>query len=119
MHKLLFSAITSCALAASPVAFAQAAAGSSSPSSGANHGSSPMHESMMSGMQKMQGMQPTGNPDKDFAAMMRMHHQQAVEMAQAELQHGKSAELKKMAQKMAKDQQKEIAQLDQWLAKNK
>jgi uncharacterized protein (DUF305 family) len=78
-----------------------------------------MHESMMAGMQKMQGMQPTGDTDKDFAMMMRMHHQQAVEMAKAEVQHGKSPELKAMAQKMIKDQQKEIGQLDKWLAKHK
>ena len=78
-----------------------------------------MHESMMAGMQKMQGMRPTGDTDKDFAMMMRMHHQQAVEMAQAEVQHGKSPELKAMAQKMMKDQQKEIDQLEKWLAKQK
>jgi uncharacterized protein (DUF305 family) len=78
-----------------------------------------MHQAMKSGMEKMQALQMTGNTDKDFAMMMRMHHQQAVEMARAEVQHGKSPELKAMAQKMITDQQKEIAQLDQWLAKNK
>lgn len=117
MHKLLVSALTCCAFLGSPAAFSQGA--SSAPSSGAGHGSSQMHESMMSGMQKMQGMKPTGDTDKDFAEMMRMHHQQAVEMAKVEVQHGKSPELKAMAQKIIKDQQKEIGQLDQWLAKNK
>lgn len=118
MHKLLFSALTCCALASSQLAFAQAA--SSPTSSGdASHGSSQMHESMMSGMQKMQGMQPTGDTDKDFAMMMRVHHQQAVDMAKVEAQHGKSVELKAMAHKMMKDQQKEIAQLNKWLANHK
>ena len=78
-----------------------------------------MHASMMAGMQKVQEMKPTGDTDKDFAMMMRMHHQQAVEMAQAELQGGKSPELKEMAQKIIRDQKKEIGQLDKWLAKNK
>jgi uncharacterized protein (DUF305 family) len=78
-----------------------------------------MHASMMAGMQKMQEMKPTGDTDKDFAMMMRMHHQQAVDMAKAEVQGGKSSELKAMAQKIIRDQQKEIAQLDKWLAKNK
>lgn len=64
-------------------------------------------------------MQPSGDTDKDFATMMRMHHQQAVDMAKAELQHGKSPELKALAQKIVKDQQKEIAELDQWLAKQR
>lgn len=78
-----------------------------------------MHQSMKSGMEKMQSMQPTGNVDKDFAMMMRVHHQQAVEMAQAELRDGTSPELQAMAKKIVKDQQKEIVQLDRWLAKNK
>lgn len=118
MHKFLVSALTCCAVMGSPVAFSQVV--SSTPSAGgAGNGSSQMHESMMSGMQKMQGMKPTGDTDRDFAEMMRMHHQQAVEMAKAEVQHGKSPELKAMAQKIIKDQQKEIGQLDQWLAKNK
>lgn len=99
------------ALVACPGAFAQSAS--------AAHGSQQMHRSMMGGMEKMKAMQSTGNTDNDFATMMRMHHQQAVEMAKAEIEHGKSPELKAMAQKIIKDQQKEIAQFDQWLAKNK
>ncbi|NUZ08916.1 DUF305 domain-containing protein [Piscinibacter koreensis] len=81
-------------------------------------GSQQMHQIMMSGMQEMQPMTPTGDTDKDFASMMRMHHQQALEMARVEVQHGKSSELKAMARKIIKDQQKEISQLDRWLAKN-
>ncbi|MCR5867625.1 DUF305 domain-containing protein [Aquincola sp. J276] len=117
MHKLFVSALTCCAVMGPPAVFSQGS--SSAPSSGAGRVSSQMHESMMSGMQKMQGMKPTGDTDRDFAEMMRMHHQQAVEMAKVEVQHGKSPELKAMAQKIIKDQQKEIGQLDQWLAKNK
>jgi uncharacterized protein (DUF305 family) len=83
------------------------------------HGSKQMHEQMMSGMQKMQGMQLTGDTDKDFAMMMRMHHQQAIEMAQAEIQHGKSPEMKAMAKKIVDDQKKEIAEFDKYLAKRK
>lgn len=85
----------------------------------ANHGSEQMHKSMMSGMQQMQGMKMTGDTDKDFAMMMKMHHQQALDMAKAQLAHGKSSEMKAMAEKMIKDQTKEIAQLDAWLQKNK
>ncbi len=61
----------------------------------------------------------SGDTDKDFAMMMKTHHQQALDMAKAEVEHGKSAELKAMAQKMIKDQTKEIAKLDAWLQKNK
>ncbi|MBZ4110704.1 DUF305 domain-containing protein, partial [Escherichia fergusonii] len=73
------------------------------------------HQAMMSGMESMRQMKPSGDTDKDFVMMMKMHHQQAVEMAQAEVQHGKSPELKAMAQKMIKEQRKEIEKLDRWL----
>lgn len=120
MNNKLARLLATCAIAASSTAFAQTSAGSAStPAGGMAHGSDQMHQSMMSGMQQMQGMKPTGDTDKDFAMMMRMHHQQAVDMAKVELQHGKSPELKAMAQKMIKDQQKEIGQLDKWLAKQK
>ena len=82
------------------------------------HGSGAMHKSMMGGMEKMQQMKPTGDTDKDFALMMKMHHQQAVDMAKPEIEYGKSAEMKAMARKIVKDQTKEIAQLDAWLKKN-
>lgn len=119
MNNKLAHFLAACALVATSSASAQASGSASAPAGGKAHGSLQMHESMMAGMQKMQGMQPTGDTDKDFAMMMRMHHQQAVDMAKAEVQHGKSPELKAMAQKMIKDQQKEIAQLDKWLAKQK
>lgn len=120
MRKLLSSLIVASALVSSSLAIAQGMSGAASaPAGSMNHGSRQMHDSMMGGMQKMQGMQPTGDTDKDFAMMMRVHHQQAVDMAQAELQHGKSLELKALAGKIVEDQQKEIAQLDKWLASHK
>ncbi len=78
-----------------------------------------MHQTIMSGMESMKSMQPSGDTDKDFAMMMKMHHQQAIEMARAEIANGKSTELKTMARKIIKDQQKEIAQFDRWLASRK
>jgi len=41
---------------------------------------------MMAGM----AVKPTGNVDADFAAMMIPHHQGAIDMAVAELRHGKN-----------------------------
>jgi uncharacterized protein (DUF305 family) len=119
MNNKLARLLATFALVATWSVFAQTSGSASPPAGGMAHGSQQMHDSMMAGMQKMQGMQPTGDTDKDFAMMMRMHHQQAVDMAKAEVQHGKSPELKAMAQKMIKDQQKEIGQLDKWLAKHK
>jgi len=82
-------------------------------------GSGEMHRAMKAGMEKMGQMQMTGDIDKDFATMMRMHHQQAVDMAKIEVQKGKSAEMKALATKIIKDQQKEIGQLDKFLQKHK
>jgi uncharacterized protein (DUF305 family) len=60
-----------------------------------------------------------GDPDKDFAMMMRMHHQQAIDMASAYLSASKDGELRSMAKKILADQKKEVAQFDKWLAKHK
>jgi uncharacterized protein (DUF305 family) len=71
---------------------------------------------MNKNMQEMKSMQSTGNPDNDFAAMMKTHHMGALEMAQAELSQGTNAEMKSMAQKMVDAQQKEIAELNTFLS---
>ena len=82
-------------------------------------GSSDMKASMMMGMDGMQKMTMSGDTDKDFAMMMKMHHQQALNMAEMELAHGKSPEMKTMAKQIIAAQKKEIAQFDKWLAKQK
>lgn len=78
-----------------------------------------MHKSMMSGMDAMNKMPMSGNTDKDFAMMMKVHHQQALDMAAVELASGKSPEMKKMAKNIITAQKKEIAQFDKWLATQK
>lgn len=82
-------------------------------------GSHDMKASMMMGMDGMQKMTMTGDTDKDFAMMMKMHHQQALNMAEIELAYGKSPEMKAMAKQIIEAQKKEIAQFDRWLAKQK
>ena len=78
-----------------------------------------MKGSMMGMMKNMESMKTTGDTDHDFATMMKMHHQGAIDMAQMELKSGKDASLKAMATKIIEAQQKEIKQFDQWLAKHK
>jgi len=122
LKSLLLALTTVAALGTTTPAMSQSESKSNQAgksAAGTGMGSSEMHQSMMSGMQEMQSMKPTGNVDKDFAMMMRMHHQQAIQMAKTELARGKSPELKAMAQKIVQDQAKEIAELDAWLAKNK
>ena len=82
-------------------------------------GSHDMQASMVMGMDGLQKMTMSGDTDKDFAMMMKMHHQQALNMAEVELAHGKSPEMKTMAKQIVAAQKKEIAQFDKWLAKQK
>ena len=72
-----------------------------------------MNNSKMKG--NMHDMPMSGDPDKDFAMMMKMHHQKGVEMAQMELKNGKSAEMKAMAKKIIATQKMEIAKFDKFL----
>lgn len=78
-----------------------------------------MKHSMMAGMESMNKMTMSGNTDKDFAMMMKIHHQGALDMAEMELAHGKSPEMKAMAKRIIASQKKEIAEFDKWLAKQK
>ena len=66
---------------------------------------------------KMASMQTSGNADVDFARMMRIHHKGAIDMAKAELRDGKDLQMHKMAKGIIAAQEKEIAQLDKFLAK--
>ena len=116
---LLTAGVTSAQTASSPAMSASGPMGK--PMMSGMEAGSPsmeMQSSMMSGMERMKQMKMTGNTDKDFAMMMKMHHQQALEMAKPEIDHGKSPELTAMARTIVKDQTKEIAQLDAWMKKH-
>ena len=78
-----------------------------------------MPSGQMDQSKKMAAMSVTGDVDYDFAANMRMHHQMAVEMSQAELKNGKSPKLLRMAKDIIAAQKKEIAVFDQWMAAHK
>ncbi|UYZ64878.1 DUF305 domain-containing protein [Hymenobacter weizhouensis] len=76
----------------------------------------PFQAAMTASMKPMMApMTPSGDVDRDFAMMMTVHHQSAVDMAQLEVAQGTDAELKKMAQQMITEQQKEIQQFNDWL----
>jgi uncharacterized protein (DUF305 family) len=60
----------------------------------------------------------TGDADVDFVRGMIAHHQGAIDMARIVLEHGKDAEVKKLAEDIIAAQESEIAWMTDWLAKN-
>lgn len=59
---------------------------------------------------------PSGDPDRDFAAMMIPHHQGAIDMATVELRYGHDPVLRRLAQGIVVEQQQEIVVMRQALA---
>jgi len=75
-----------------------------------------MHGSMTGMQHDMAAVKASGDTDYDFAVMMRIHHQGAVDMAQMELDKGKDPKLQAMAKEIIEAQKKEITQFDEWIA---
>ena len=69
-------------------------------------------------MMKAMNVEFSGNADVDFVRSMIPHHQGAIDMAKIELAQGKDSVLRKMAEKMISDQEKEIEEMRAWLKKN-
>jgi uncharacterized protein (DUF305 family) len=63
----------------------------------------------MSNMNRNMLVPPTGDIDRDFAAIMIPHHQATIDMAEAELKYGLDDELQRLAEKIVAQQQQEIS----------
>ena len=114
---LIAGLVSPMAVQAQPVKAEAPMAGHTMPAGGAHHGGD--MKTMMKDMNdRMAGMTMTGNHDVDFAQMMRIHHQGAIDMAEMELKNGKDASMRKMAQEVIRAQKKEIATLDRYLTRN-
>lgn len=81
-------------------------------------GSMDMHKGMMGGMKEMESMPMSGDADRDFAMMMKKHHQMALDMAEVELRNGKDGKMRQMAKSIIASQTKEIKEFDLWLDKS-
>ena len=73
-----------------------------------------MHAAMATMDRDMHAAPVTGDPDRDFVAMMLPHHQGAVDMARALLLHTRDPELRNLAQSIIAGQQVEIALMQAW-----
>jgi uncharacterized protein (DUF305 family) len=65
--------------------------------------------------EQMDAMEMTSDPDYDFASMMTIHHQGAIDMANKELEKGKDATIKAIAEKIIKEQTTEKLELQAWI----
>jgi uncharacterized protein (DUF305 family) len=62
-------------------------------------------DAMQTMMDGMEGMEMRGEPNADFALMMIPHHQSAIDMAEAYLEHGDDPELTNLANEIIAAQQ--------------
>lgn len=86
----------------------------------AGQAAAPVDREMMAGMGEMDrdmARAPmTGDPDRDFAAMMLPHHRGAVAMARTELRYGRDPAMRALATDIVAAQEREIALMRRWLA---
>jgi uncharacterized protein (DUF305 family) len=86
--------------------------------SGMPMGSAAVDQEMMKGMAQMQhdmaAAPVTGDPDKDFVAMMLPHHQGAVDMAETEMRYGRDPAMRRLAGGIIQAQKREIAEMRRW-----
>jgi uncharacterized protein (DUF305 family) len=85
-------------------------------------GTTPGHQDTAAAMERMNhdmmAAPMTGNPDQDFVAMMTPHHQGAIDMARIYLRDGRDPALRRMAQRIIADQEREIREFRVWQAKH-
>jgi uncharacterized protein (DUF305 family) len=65
---------------------------------------------------QMDAMEMTGDADHDFAMMMTLHHQGAIDMANKVIEKGNDATIKSMAQMIIAKQTAEKQELTTWLS---
>lgn len=66
-------------------------------------------------MHKNMNIAFSGNADIDFVRGMVPHHQGAIDMAKVALQHAKDEQIRKWAQDVIREQEREIAEMQTWL----
>lgn len=67
------------------------------------------NDAAMTKMMNDMTIKPSGDVDCDFVAMMVPHHQDAIDMSQAELRYGHEVQLRHIAQEIIVDQIQQIS----------
>ena len=83
--------------------------------SGEMGGDNDMMKAMSGTMGKMESMKITGDFDLDFANMMIIHHQRAIDMSEVEIAKGSAEQMKDMAKNIISAQKSEIAQFQAFI----
>ena len=68
---------------------------------------------------RFKDMKLAGDPDKDFAALLIAHHEDLIFLARTQLEHGADEQLRRVAQKIIDEQQKQISKLKEWQVRNR
>jgi Cu/Ag efflux protein CusF len=63
---------------------------------------------------RFKDMKLTGDPDRDFAAMLIAQHEDLIFLAKTQLEYGGDRQLRQTAQKILDEKQREIDELKQW-----
>lgn len=92
-------------------------AGHQMPASSNAAASTKAYEAANAKMHKDMAIKFSGDADVDFVKGMIPHHQGAIDMARVVLQHGKDAQIRKLAEEVIKAQEGEITMMKDWLKK--
>lgn len=68
---------------------------------------------------RFKDMKLAGDPDKDFAALLIAHHEDLIFLARTQLEHGADEQLRRVAQNILDEQQKQISELKEWQVRNR
>ena len=60
-----------------------------------------------------------GDPDRDFATLAITHHEDLIFLARTQLEHGGDENLRRLAQRIVEEQQKQISELKDWQVRNR
>lgn len=117
--KTLFAMTVAGALAVSGLAFAQSSHHSGGKVASGDTVATKAFRAANDKMHKGMDIKYTNDADVDFIRGMIPHHQGAIDMAKVALAHGKDEKTRKWATDIIREQEREIAEMQEWLKSRK